>query len=84
MRRRILLSGETVSRSEGEVNLAGGAAEVLAVGADAGAGDDAGAGAGAGAGACAGAGIAACADPPFAKPCLSMKSKTFSRVIRPP
>ena len=94
---RIFVNGNTVSRSDGAVNLVGGAE--AATGAGAGIRATCGAGAGAGAGATvAGAAGAVCvaetcgagaacktgAGAPGVEPVRSMKSKTSSRVIRPP
>ena len=94
---RIFDSGKTVSRSDGAVNFAGGADAATGAGAGVRATCGAGAGAGAtgagatgtaceaetcgiGAGCTTGAG--ACAT--GVEPVRSMKSKTSSRVIRPP
>ena len=87
---RIFESGKTVSRSDGAVNLVGGAEAATGAGAGVRATCGAGAGAtgtagvaetcGAGAACTTGAGAGATG----VEPVLSMKSKTSSRVIRPP
>ena len=92
---RIFESGKTVSRSDGAVNFAGGAEAATGAGAGVRAACGAGAGAGAtGAGAAgatcvaetcgAGAACTTGAGATGVEPVRSMKSKTSSRVIRPP